>query len=248
MRILVAIPVYNEEQYIDRVLPRVLEHTDEVLVVDDGSSDSTPSLLAKHRVEVIRHRVNRGYGRSLRDAFLWAETFGYDWVVTMDCDEQHEPDALPTFFEAIRQNDADIISGSRYIDTLNANGSPPPDRRAINQTITNEINDRLGLQLTDAFCGYKAHRVSKQRLITFNENGYAFPMQLWVRATAARLRIREIPVRLIYNDPNRSFGGPLDDPCHRLAHYRKALHCEIEQHSDDLPARASSALLSGCCG
>jgi glycosyltransferase involved in cell wall biosynthesis len=248
MRILVAIPVYNEEQYIDRVLPRVLEHTDEVLVVDDGSSDSTPSLLAKHRVEVIRHRVNRGYGRSLRDAFLWAETFGYDWVVTMDCDEQHEPDALPTFFEAIRQNDADIISGSRYIDTLNANGSPPPDRRAINQTITNEINDRLGLQLTDAFCGYKAHRVSKQRLITFNENGYAFPMQLWVRATAARLRIREIPVRLIYNDPNRSFGGPLDNPCHRLAHYRKALHCEIEQHSDDLPARASSALLSGCCG
>ncbi len=250
MRILVAIPVYNEERYIDRVIPRVLAHTDEVLVVDDGSSDDTPCVLAKHRVEVIRHRVNRGYGRSLRDAFLWADTFGYDWVITMDCDEQHEPDALPMFFDAINQNNADIISGSRYINinNNNANGSPPADRRAINETITHEINDRLGLTLTDAFCGFKAHRVSAQRRITFDENGYAFPMQLWVRSVAAGLRICEVPVRLIYNDPNRSFGGSLDDPCHRLAHYRKALHCEIEQHADNLPRHATAALLAGCCG
>ncbi|MFG0256886.1 MAG: glycosyltransferase family 2 protein [Phycisphaerales bacterium JB043] len=248
MRILVTIPVYNEQRYIERVIPRVLEHTDEVLVIDDGSTDATPTLLATHPVEVIRHRVNRGYGRSLRDAFLWADTFGYDWVVTMDCDEQHEPDSLPVFFDAIERDDADIISGSRYINTDNANGSPPPDRRAINETITREINDRLGLRLTDAFCGFKAHRVEAQRKVSFDENGYAFPMQLWVRGVAAGLRIREIPVRLIYNDPNRSFGGPLDDSCHRLAHYRKALHCEIEKHAGLLPNSASSALLNGCCG
>ncbi|MHC4977340.1 MAG: glycosyltransferase family 2 protein [Planctomycetota bacterium] len=248
MRILVAIPVYNEQRYIERVIPRVLEHTGEVLVVDDGSTDATPMMLATHPVEVIRHRVNRGYGRSLRDAFMWAETFGYDWVITMDCDEQHEPDALPEFFEAIAQDDADIISGSRYITTENANGSPPADRRAINETITREINERLSLTLTDAFCGFKAHRVDKQRLVTFDENGYAFPMQLWVRAVAAGLVIREIPVRLIYNDPNRTFGGPLDDADHRLVHYRRALHCEIERHARLLPGTASSSLLNGCCG
>jgi dolichol-phosphate mannosyltransferase len=248
MRTLVAIPVYNEQKYIDRVLPRVLEHASDVLVIDDGSTDQTPCMLARHPVEVIRHSVNRGYGRSLRDAFLWASTLEYDWVITMDCDEQHEPALIPRFLEAQAQDDADIISGSRYHPLSPAPDAPPADRRAINTRITAEINERLGLSITDAFCGFKSHRVSAIEQIEFNENGYAFPMQLWVRSVAARLRIREIPVSLIYNDPKRSFGGHLDDPTSRLDHYRKQLHCEIERFRDALPATASTSLLSGCCG
>lgn len=248
MRTLIAIPVYNEQKYIDRVIPRVLEHATDVLVVDDGSTDRTPCMLAKHPVEVIRHSVNRGYGRSLRDAFLWACTLRYDWVITMDCDEQHEPALIPRFLEAQASDDADIISGSRYHPLSPAPDSPPPDRRAINATITAEINGRLGVSLTDAFCGFKSHRVSAIHRIEFDENGYAFPMQLWVRSVAAGLRIREIPVSLIYNDPKRSFGGHLDDPTSRLDHYRKELHCEIDRHRDLLPAPASAALLNGCCG
>ncbi|MCA9300746.1 MAG: glycosyltransferase, partial [Phycisphaerales bacterium] len=68
MRTLVAIPVYNEQKYVKRVLERVLEFADDVLVIDDGSSDLTPLELARHPVEVIRHAANRGYGRSLQDA------------------------------------------------------------------------------------------------------------------------------------------------------------------------------------
>jgi len=248
MRTLVAIPVYNEEQYIDRVIPRVLEHADDVLVVDDGSTDRTPCMLAQHPVEVIRHSVNRGYGRSLRDAFLWARTLDYDWVVTMDCDEQHEPALIPQFLEAQRDGDADIISGSRYHPLSPAPDAPPADRRAINAKITAEINQRLGLSITDAFCGFKSHRVDALRRIEFSEDGYAFPMQLWVRSVAAGLRVREIPVSLIYNDPKRTFGGHLDDPESRLEHYRKELHCEIERAREALPASAAASLLSGCCG
>jgi glycosyltransferase involved in cell wall biosynthesis len=248
MRTLVAIPVYNEQRYIDRVLPRVLEHHCDVLVIDDGSTDQTPCMLAKHPVEVIRHSENRGYGRSLRDAFLWARTFGYDWVITMDCDEQHEPASIPDFLEAQTRDEADIISGSRYLVPCAADDAPPADRRSINATITAEINNRLGLAITDAFCGFKAHRVEAIKRIDFSEDGYAFPMQLWVRSVAAGLRVSEIPVRLIYVDPNRSFGAKLDDPVSRLAHYRKALHCEIERHARLLPPAASADLLTGCCG
>jgi len=248
MKTLVAIPVYNEEKYVDRVLPRVLEHAVDVLVVDDGSTDRTPCLLARHKVEVIRHAVNRGDGRSLRDAFLWAETFGYDWVITMDCDEQHEPDAIPQFIGAAQAHRADIISGSRYLACDPNGDSPPADRRRINGLITDEINERLGLNITDAFCGFKAHSVEALRRVRFSEDGYAFPMQLWVRSVAAGLSITEIPVRLIYNDPNRSFGGPLDNPDSRLLHYRQALHCEIERHADRLPSAARASLLNGCCG
>ena len=248
MRILVAIPVYNEEKYVDSVLRRVLEYTPDVLVIDDGSTDATPCMLPKHRVEVIRHAENRGYGRSLGDAFRWAEAFCYDWVITMDCDEQHEPAAIPGFIEMIRTNEWDIISGSRYMRTDADGDSPPVDRRAINRELTDEINRRLGLSITDAFCGFKAHRTSAIARLDLSETGYAFPMQFWVQSVATGLRIREIPVRLIYNDPTRTFGGPLDNPASRLAHYRHALHCALEQNADRLPAAALDSITAGCCG
>src|SRR4051812_44497003 len=96
MRTLIAIPVYNEEQYVCRVLDQVLRYAENVLVIDDGSTDATVAMLPKLPVDVIRHAKNRGYGRSMQDAFLWADVHGYDWVITMDCDEQHEPRAIPS--------------------------------------------------------------------------------------------------------------------------------------------------------
>jgi len=250
MRILVAIPTYNEERHVERVLAETLRYADHVLVVDDGSTDSTPCLLPRFPVEVIRHATNRGYGRSLQDAFRWAEVDGYDWVITMDCDEQHEPAAIPRFIEAIRRDDADVISGSRYLQIHEGDDAPPPQRRAINAEITRELNDRLGLDITDAFCGFKAYRVSSLTKIHLDVDGYAMPLQFWVRAIAAGLRVREIPVRLIYNDPNRTFGGPLDDPAIRIAHYRKVLHCELAKFAERLPSGALHGVEhhAGCAG
>lgn len=246
MRSLVAIPVYNEEQYVARVLAHVLQYTDNVLVVDDGSTDRTVAMLPKLPVDVLRHWKNRGYGHSLCDAFAWADSHGFDWIITMDCDEQHEPQSIPAFIEAANQNRADIISGSRYLHLSASSDSPPPDRRAINHEITEELNRRLGLSLTDSFCGFKAYRVEALRRLDLSENGYAFPMQFWVQAVAQGLRISEIPVKLIYNDPNRSFGGPLDDPTNRLHHYRRVLHLEIERWSKKLPPEALQDLHSAC--
>jgi glycosyltransferase involved in cell wall biosynthesis len=241
IRTLIAIPVYNEQRYVLPVLDKVLEFAPpprQVLVIDDGSTDATPTLLAQHPVEVIRHSKNRGYGRSMQDAFRWAAVDGFDWVITMDCDEQHEPAAIPRFVEAAAAADVDVVSGSRYMVTESDADRPPADRRAINAQITAELNDRLGLNLTDSFCGFKAYRVAALRELRLDVDGYAFPMQFWVQAVAAGLRIREIPVKLIYNDLNRSFGGPLDDAQIRLNHYRCVLHRELRRCADRLPRRA----------
>ncbi|MBX3380706.1 MAG: glycosyltransferase family 2 protein [Phycisphaeraceae bacterium] len=252
MRTLIAIPVYNESKTLRAVIERVLEHAGNVLVVDDGSTDDSAALLGTLPVDVIRHCVNRGYGRSLIDAFRFAASEKYDWVITMDSDEQHEPERLPEFFEAIARNDADIVSGSRYLRTPTdaALALAPGDRRRINGLITEEINallaPRLGTRLTDSFCGFKAHRVVATTKLDLSEDGYAFPMQLWARAAAHGLRVREIPVDLIYNDPNRTFGEALDNPETRLRHYRDVLHREIAKSAERVcSARPEEA--SGAC-
>ena len=233
-KILIGIPVYNESAYVEDVLSRVREYGHDVLVVDDGSTDDTPMLLARQPVEVARHAVNRGYGRSMQDMLRWACCGSYDWLITMDCDLQHEPAAIPDFVNAIKADRADVISGSRYLDVHPENDAPPVDRQSINRDITLELNARLELSLTDAFCGFKAYRISSCRSLSLDITGYEFPMQFWVQAAARKLRIAEIPVRLIYNDPTRSFGGPLDQSDNRLASYRSTIQRELNRCSEEL--------------
>ncbi|MEO6435872.1 MAG: glycosyltransferase family 2 protein [Tepidisphaeraceae bacterium] len=224
---LIAIPVFNERKYVEHVLAKVKTFHDDILMVDDGSSDGTGDYLAgRSDIHLIRHAENRGYGQSLIDAFAWADAPGYEWVITMDCDEQHEPERIPDFVRAIETDRWDLISGSRYLDQRLDNDLPPTDRRAINATITSSLNDCYHLGLTDAFCGFKAHRVSTMRKLELNIPGYAFPMQLWPQVAHHKLRVTEIPVRLIYNDPNRHFGGMLDDASIRLRHYLDVLCAE----------------------
>ena len=88
---------------------------------------------------------------------------------------------------------------------------------------------RLKLNLTDSFCGFKAYRVSALRSLDITESGYAMPLQFWIQAVAAGLRIRELPVPLIYLDENRSFGGSLDHAGTRLEHYQQVLERSIRQ-------------------
>ncbi len=93
MRHLIAIPVYNEERYLPRVLAAVRRFSPDILVINDGSTDSTGALLRQNTdVQVITHPENRGYGQSLIDAFKFAACRNFDWVITVDCDEQHEPE------------------------------------------------------------------------------------------------------------------------------------------------------------
>jgi dolichol-phosphate mannosyltransferase len=234
LRVLIAVPVYNERNSVARVLGRILSHHGEVLAIDDGSTDGTSDvLLGRDDIHLVRHTRNMGYGRSLIDAFNFADSRGFDWVLTMDCDEQHEPRSIPDFLREIDTDRWDIVSGSRYLAPREDNDLPPSDRRSINAVITEVLNDSLGLHLTDSFCGFKAHRTSAMMKLNLSESGYGFPMQFWPRAAFTGLRISEVPVRLIYNDPNRHFGGRLDDAAYRLRHYLSILGAEMTREPAD---------------
>jgi len=223
-RILTALPVFNEAAHVAGVLDEVLRFTNDVLVVDDGSSDGTADLLAaRHDVAVVRHAENRGYGAALTTAFQTALSGGWDGLVTIDCDGQHQPRLIPEFAAAISTGRADIVSGSRYLARFPGDSEPPAARRRVNAEITAEINARLGLALTDAFCGFKAYSRRALERLKPTETGYAMPLEVWVQAAAAGLSIVELPVPLLYLDLARSFGGALDDAATRLAYYRRVL-------------------------
>jgi dolichol-phosphate mannosyltransferase len=221
MRFLTAIPVYNEEKHLEDVLIATRPISREILVVDDGSTDGTPQLLKRFLdVRVVTHPSNEGYGAALRSAFEYAIENRFDVLITMDCDGQHEPCRIS---ELLAVTDADIVSGSRYLRRFDADSVPPEDRRRINWEITQELNRRFNLNLTDAFCGFKAYRTDCLRKLSITEPGYGMPLELWVQAARLHLRIREVPVPLIYLDEKRAFGGSLDDANRRRAYYYEVL-------------------------
>jgi dolichol-phosphate mannosyltransferase len=227
MKYLTALPVHNEESHVAEVLNRVREYSDNVLVINDGSTDGTARELARFPwLKVVTHPTNLGYGAGLRSAFRFAIDGGYEALVTIDCDGQHEPRLIPDLVAALTP-EVDIVSGSRYLEQHRGDSQPPADRRRINGLLTQELNERLGLHLTDAFCGFKAYRVGILGKFDITNPGYAMPLQVWVQAVALGLRIVEFPVPLIYLEEERSFGGALDDAQYRLAHYQDVLAREL---------------------
>lgn len=222
MSFVVAIPVFNEERHVRRVLDEVRRYADRILVIDDGSSDGTSRILDEDTsLERVTHPVNRGYGAALISAFEYAKSQNVEVLITMDCDGQHEPARIPVLLEAIDR--ADIVSGSRYLRDFRQDNSAPEDRKRINSIITMELNKRYGLNITDAFCGFKAYRTQALRKLNIHETSWGMPLELWVQAAHLALRIEEVAVPRLYLDPNRAFGGVLDDAARRLAYYRKVL-------------------------
>ncbi|MBN1437596.1 MAG: glycosyltransferase family 2 protein [Sedimentisphaerales bacterium] len=241
--VLLAIPVYNERKYISKVLDQARRYTDDIVIIDDGSTDGTKELLVRRSdINLISRPCNKGYGQAIIDAFHFAQACGAQWMITMDCDLQHDPNLIPVFFSAICNDDADIISGSRYLCPISEYSTPPAERRSVNEIITAMVNEKLGLDLTDSFCGFKAYRVSAVARLELTECGYAIPLEFWVQAAYHGLRVREIPVSLIYNDPNRYFGGNLDNVSNRLRHYMEV----FEQSMEKVGWCADSSQPCGC--
>lgn len=230
-RILTALPVFNEQAHVRSVLDHVRQYADDILVVDDGSTDATSELLAGQQgIQTVVHEVNKGYGAALVSAFDYAVKEEYDILVTIDCDGQHQPQLIPELASRLVQEPKiDMLSGSRYLKEFEGQSLPPVERRAINMEITGWINKNLGLDLTDSFCGFKAYRVASLPQLQITDFGYAMPLQLWVQAVAAGWRIVEHAVPLVYLEEERSFGGSLDDGRKRMAYYKEVLTAAVAE-------------------
>ncbi|MCB0353673.1 MAG: hypothetical protein KDD64_09120, partial [Bdellovibrionales bacterium] len=126
----------------------------------------------------------------------------------------------------------DLVSGSRYLPESKVIGTPPGQRRQINECVTSKLNSMTGWSLTDAFCGFKGYRVDALSKLHLTELGYGFPLQLWIQAFRANFRIVELAVPRVYLNVERTFGEQLDDPTNRLQYYRRVIEDEWGKQTD----------------
>ncbi len=238
------IPVFNEENVIEKVAERTILFTEkyaDILFVNDGSTDLTSQKLttisnSNKEIFIIQKTKNEGYGASLISGLNFAIEKKYEYCITMDCDDQHQPSDIPRFMNF--DPSIDLVSGSRYLPNSGVQGiEPPKDRIEINRRITAKINKSYRLGITDSFCGFKRYKVDSFRNHRFTETGYASPLELWSYIYHFSLLVKELSVDRIYITDDRSFGDDLDRKRKRYQYYLnvwKRMHTKYENMPKEL--------------
>ncbi|WP_367883089.1 glycosyltransferase [Thermococcus peptonophilus] len=210
MRTLIIIPAYNEELTIGSVVALAKKYGD-VLVVDDGSKDRTSQVAQNAGAIVIRHEVNKGKGAALKTGFDYALSDGYDAVVTIDADGQHNPDEIPLLLKPILDDKADLVIGSRYLNGAKG-GNIPLYRRlglwVLNTTTNVSLNGTL--KITDSQSGFRAiNRKALGELMKISSDGYSMESYMLVHLAEKGVRIKEVPITVRYDVPNKHKKNPL---------------------------------------
>lgn len=204
--IIAALPAYNEEKTIAKIVVQASRHVDEVLVVDDGSTDMTAEIAERLGGIVIRHRANVGYGGAMATIFKEARKRGVDVLVTLDADGQHDPGEIPKLIEPILRGEADIVVGSRF---AGERGEMPRYRETGVKIITELTKKAAKLGLSDAQSGYRAYSKESIGALTPTEQGMGASTEILVKASQSNLRIMEIPITIYYEGLRPSTQNPL---------------------------------------
>jgi len=255
----IVIPVYNEVSSVRKVVEAIVKITDSKIplyLINDGSNDGTEKVFhqwvdegydKRNNCVIINQKENKGYGFALLTGFTAAlARKGIKSVLTMDCDEQHEPKDIPVFFS--KPNRIDFLSGSRYLEDIQKGITPPADRVKINRKISQKL-EKIGLSetgsilsITDSFCGMKRYSIDYLRDLTtwLNQKdpenicsrGYAFPLLVWRhyfrwvkdQNKTFQESFSELAIPKIYITDDRSFGESLDQPMKRYRFYLSCLN------------------------
>mgnify|MGYP001160175526 FL=1 len=193
----VILPAYNEEVSIGSIVLLSRLYADNVIVVDDGSSDRTAEIARKAGAEVIVHEVNRGKGEALKTGFTAAANLGADIIVTMDSDGQHNPADIPKLVDPIIRGEADIVNGSRYINGLDRN--TPAYRRFGQKILDRFTNLNSGLKITDSLSGFRAFAASTKDAFRFTAEGMAIESEMLADAGKAGFRTKEVEIGARYD-------------------------------------------------
>jgi len=203
MRIIAGLPMYNEEETIGTIVTKVLDYVDEVVCVDDGSSDSSARIAESCGAIVHRHRVNRGYGGALKSLFAKAREMNADALIILDSDGQHEPSDIPKLLKPILDGEAEFVIGSRFVAGGGSEDMPAYRRLGI-KVITAASNLSSDLEIQDTQSGFRAFSKLAIERLRFDSEGMELSLEMLEDAHEKDLTIQEIPTVIRYDVPKGS--------------------------------------------
>lgn len=189
------IPAYNEQLTIGSVVISTSKYVDQVLVIDDGSTDNTAEIAEEAGARIIKHNRNRGKGAALKTGFHAVEDA--DIIITLDSDGQHNPQEIPKLIKPIIDGEADLVNGSRYLDKRD--NETPKYRRLGQLVLDKATNISSGLELTDSQSGYRAFSAHTIPAFRFTNSDFSIESEMLTDAAEYGYRITEVPVGVSYN-------------------------------------------------
>jgi glycosyltransferase involved in cell wall biosynthesis len=203
----VAIPAYNEEARIAKVIVKTKAYVDEVIVCDDGSADRTSEIAKAVGAKVVRHKCNMGYGAALSTLFEEARKLNPDAMVTLDADGQHDPAYIPELIRPILENNTDLVIGSRFLSD-EAKEKLSRLRRVAILLITKLVSWATYKGITDAQSGLRAYGRKALQTIHPTEQSMGASTEILIEAKRANLTVKEVPVVVRYKG-NTSKSNPI---------------------------------------
>lgn len=209
-KICVIIPTYNNAGTLHDVVADVLNYSSDVIVVNDGSTDSTRQILESFgdTITVVDYKENRGKGTALKRGFKRAIELGYEYAITLDSDGQHYPGDLPKFIQAIAENDGSLIIGERDLSNVDINGKSSFANKFSNFWFCIQTGRKLG----DTQTGYRAYPLKHLHGLSLLTSRYEAELELLVFASWNGVKIISVPIRVYY--PPQS---------ERVSHFKPAL-------------------------
>ncbi len=201
-KVCVIIPTYNNYKTLKSVIDGVLEHTNDILIVNDGSTDTTASILqAYSQIEQIHLDVNKGKGNALRIGFKKAINLGYDFAITIDSDGQHFPDDIPLFLEQLqKEEDHNIL----LIGARNMNQESVPKKSSFGNKFSNFwFWVETGITLQDTQSGYRLYPLHVLKELKFITTKFEFEIEVIVKAAWKGVRVKNIPIKVLYDESER---------------------------------------------
>jgi len=205
----VLIPTYNNQNTLAKVISQVLSYTSNIIVVNDGSTDATESILAGFEsLKVVSIPENKGKGNALKTGFKIAAESGYDYAISMDSDGQHFPDDLSVFLQALedrKPNDPELlVIGARKMDDPSV-----PDKSSVGNRFSSFwFWVETGIKLTDTQCGYRLYPLQIVNSLYLYTSRFELEIEVIVKAAWKGVEVKNLPVKVLY------------DPNERVTHFR----------------------------
>ena len=194
-KICTVIPFYNEKDFILNVVRETLRYVDTVIAVNDGSTDSSEKQIADlENVKVFNLKSNNGKGKALQAGFDECVNNDFNFIVTVDGDNQHDPKFIPEFIEKL--NEFDIVIGNRLMDTKSM-----PIQRVLSNKITSFFMTlKTGQKIQDSQCGFRAYKREVLQNVRTSYSGYEAESEILVYASRKGFKIGFVNIPTIYGD------------------------------------------------